>query len=80
MRPRAVINENDGRVRREQVVRWSGCGKVAYSSRKLAKDRAKRSSHVTGELIHAYHCHPCHAWHIGHPIGSRSPQRLDYDV
>lgn len=48
------------------------CGKVSYSSRKIAISVAKRTSREKGELIEAYKCkRGCHAWHLGHPIGSR---------
>lgn len=49
-----------------------GCGKVAYSSKKHAKGAAARQSIETGETIKAYKCtRGCHAWHIGHPPGTR---------
>jgi len=77
VRPRAVVLEG-GKVRRTKVTRMGRCrcGKLAYSSRKLAKARAVHESKATGEPIYAYHCvRGGHCWHIGHPIGWRAAQR-----
>lgn len=71
MRPRVIVHD-DGRVTRAKVARTSRCGKHAYSSRKLALQAAAEARRDTGELIQAYHCPGrCHAWHIGHPPGTR---------
>jgi hypothetical protein len=71
MRP--VKRFADGRmISKSKVADRSRCGKQAYSSRKIAKQRAAFSSKMTGEKIEAYKCrNGCHAWHLGHPPGSR---------
>lgn len=71
MRPRTVTS-GDGQVRRVKITP-SPCGKLAYSSRKLALSTAAIQARATGEQIEAYKCtRGCHAWHIGHPAGSRT--------
>lgn len=67
-----------GKVLRTKVVRVGrcGCGKLAYSSRKLAKATAAVEARSTGEPIYAYKCvRGGHCWHLGHPIGWRRQQR-----
>ena len=70
MKARKVRLE-DGSLVRVQSVR-SGCGKLAYPSKKVAKAKAAEQSRNTGTVIRAYHCvDRCHCWHIGHPWGQR---------
>lgn len=73
MRPRIRLTE--GKVVRRKAGRWCPCGKVAYSSRKLATTTAKRQTRQAGEDVEAYHDFRCHAWHVGHP-----PEPYDRDV
>jgi cytochrome c5 len=61
----------EGLVVRPAWVRAPRCSKLAYPSKKVAKQRAAAESRATGERIEAYHCYRCHAYHIGHPPGSR---------
>lgn len=70
MRPITVLTDT-GVIVRTTVQRRTRCGKQGYSSRKVAAATAKAESRRSGETIHAYHCGTCHAFHIGHPIGSR---------
>lgn len=76
MRARVVVLEG-GKVRRAKVTRCRcTCGKLAYSSRKIAKARAIHEAKASGEPIHAYHCvRGGHCWHLGHPIGWHREQR-----
>lgn len=70
MKTRKMVDDN-GKARRVHAVP-SACGKLAYSSRKYAKQMARLKSIESGELIEAYRCpKSCHAFHIGHPPGSR---------
>lgn len=71
MRPVTHVHPETGLVQRSHVRRDTPCGKNGYSGRKLAVTRAKAASKATGETIEAYHCKGCHAWHIGHPPGTR---------
>lgn len=72
MKARKVENDAGG-LRRVQAVRSTRCGKLAYPSRKFAKQTAAVRSRETGEVLEAYKCpHGCHAWHVGHPIGLHS--------
>lgn len=40
--------------------------KVAYESQRRARQVARIESRRTGEVIRAYPCTACGAWHIGH--------------
>lgn len=42
------------------------CVKQAYESERTAKRRAHVESKRTGDVIRAYLCGRCRAWHIGH--------------
>jgi hypothetical protein len=71
MRPVTSTDEL-GKVSRSKIAATSPCGKQAYSSKKVAKQRAVFSSKMTGETIEAYKCkRGCHAWHLGHPPGTK---------
>lgn len=64
----------DGKMRAVRVQRTSRCGKAAYRGRKVALAKAAEQTRITGELIEAYRCpYGCHAWHIGHPPGTKAP-------
>ena len=66
MRPQVHYDAN-GRAHRHKVVAGTGCGKLGYSSRKIAASAAANSRRTTGEDIRPYKCpHGCHCWHIGH--------------
>lgn len=69
MKARKVQLE-DGTLVRVHAVR-RGCGKLAYSSKKVAKAKAAEQARETCEVIRAYHCDDCHCWHMGHPWGQR---------
>jgi len=72
---RAKVRFNaDGEAYRDRQVP-SACGKLAYASKKLAKQKAAEQTRFSGEFIEAYHCYRCHAHHIGHP-----PKPYDYDA
>lgn len=71
MRPVRHIEAETGKVIRSHVARSDRCRKLSYASRKRAAATAKAQTRATGELIEPYHCGPCHAWHIGHPPGTR---------
>lgn len=75
MKPRTMVDDATGRVRRVKVIYRTACGKYGYTSRKLAAAYAKAAQRSTGELIEPYRCpHGCHVWHIGHPPGTRRAQ------
>lgn len=67
MRPRTI--QTDEGVRRSPVRHETRCGKFAYASRKLARTVAAKVRREAGENVEAYHCYPCHAYHVGHPPG-----------
>ena len=78
MKPRRVMSSLEGKVVRKTRTESAGCpcGKVAYSSRKLAAAAAVAASKDSGEPIEAYHCtRGGHCFHIGHPIGWHAAQR-----
>lgn len=58
-----------GHVTVVKAARSPVCGKLAYSSKKVALATAAHARRETGENIRAYKCGPCHCWHIGHPPG-----------
>lgn len=68
MRPRTNQHPDTGYVTRSKVTRnCRGCGKVAYSSRKLAAAAVARIRRQTGDqALEVYHDYGCHALHIGH--------------
>ena len=51
------------------------CDKQTYSSKKLAKAKAKEQSKRTGETIEAFHCFAAHGYHLGHP-----PKPYDFEA
>lgn len=72
MRPRTKLNGETGKIERTPATRGHcPCGKIAYSSRKVAAQQAAIARARTGhaEVIRPYHSEVCHAWHIGHPPG-----------
>lgn len=71
MKSRTRIDPHTGETHRVQWERSARCGKLTYATKKIAKAKARVSAKMSGELIEAYHCYPCHGWHIGHPPGSR---------
>lgn len=78
MRPKVIRRFDEGPIRRTKVLIFGadcGCGKVAYTSWKVAAEHAARLRRQTGETIEPYHCKPGHCWHVGHPIGLHSRRR-----
>lgn len=75
MRSPARFDAETGRVTRLRVVPDSACGKKIYTTRKIALQVAAIARKERGENVHAYHCFPCHGWHIGHPPGA--PRRME---
>ena len=72
MKARKRPGSEASKLERTHAVPSERCGKLAYSSRKVAKMYARFQSRETGEMIEAYRCvRGCHCWHIGHPPGSR---------
>lgn len=70
MRARLRFNPEGGAYR-QPWERSERCGKLTYSTKKVAKAKARISARESGEDIEAYHCYPCHGYHIGHAPGSR---------
>lgn len=66
---RAVRHVSDTGHVTTVTTRSTLCGKLAYSSKKVALANAAHARRETGENIRAYKCGPCHCWHIGHPPG-----------
>jgi hypothetical protein len=60
--------------------------KMKYSSKKEAARAASRlrkriiASKGVAEPIMAYHCEPCHCWHIGHPPKWREENNMPRPV
>lgn len=70
MKARRLVSAETGKVRAVKVVPSRRCGKLAYSSKKLALSQAAIARRETGERIEAYKCrNGCHCWHLGHPPG-----------
>ncbi len=67
---------HEGKIVRSKIDRRGGpCGKNRYATRKVAKSTAKSQGRLLGEELIAYHCtRGCHAWHIGHPYGTKNVQ------
>lgn len=61
---------DDGTAYRPKVERSARCGKLTYSTKKIAKNKAREASRISGDRIEAYHCYPCHGYHIGHVPGT----------
>lgn len=74
MRAPTTVDSETGKVTRRYSAP-SGCGKLAYSGRKVAAMQAAIARRDTGENIRHYKCVDCHAWHIGHPGGQ--PRMLE---
>lgn len=67
MRPPANVDPLGRITRLKTLRRGRVCPKQAYASKKHAKAVAAHQSKLMGEVIEAYHCFTCHAFHIGHP-------------
>lgn len=73
---RARVRYDDaGHAHRDPVVVSARCGKYTYATKKLAKANARAQSRASGETIEAYHCYPCHGYHLGHPPTPYDPGR-----
>ena len=72
MKARKRPGSETSKLERTHAVPSARCGKLAYSSKKVAKMYAAAQTRSSGEHIEAYRCiRGCHCWHIGHPPGSR---------
>ncbi len=61
-------------VQRTWVGRCSACDKIAYWSRKLAR-QARRRLHPGDSVLHPYRCPETGMWHLGHPSPRFHPER-----
>jgi hypothetical protein len=51
-------------------------GKVAYESERRSLVVAHRDSKRTGDVIRAYQCRECPAWHVGHVSRRGVPRKV----
>jgi hypothetical protein len=65
--PRTRIDRETGEVTRTKKGPCP-CGKILYTSRKLALEAMHRQRREWGDTtIRPYHSYPCHGYHLGHP-------------
>lgn len=70
-RPRTRVDRETGLVTRTKRGSCE-CGKVLYTSRKMALEAAAIQRRDYGDPdIRPYHSYPCHGYHLGHPTPRR---------